>query len=134
MNKPFAEIFSARHGLLPARYVPALLRRTLYLHAAVVAPVINLLWPGYFALDRELIRGVGGITRLDQLPGLLSDFRHDSRNHGLMRSRLRLRVSTRRLHRIVHDLLADPAGQAPPAGGSASPIDEAGAGPEAPGR
>jgi len=126
MKKTFAEIFCSHHGLPPARFAPELLRRTLYSHAAQLATVVRLLWPEGLALDHELIRRVGLITRRDQLSGLLTDFRIDPRNGTFVRFRLRLRISTRRMQREVYALMAGQPGEAPPAGGSAPPTPTAG--------
>ena len=107
----------------PDRFAPVLLRETYYPHAAAFATLVRLLSPVGFSLDHELVRGVGLISRRDQLAGVLTDFRIDSRNRGLLRSRLRLRVSTRRMQRVVYALMPAEAGEKPPAGGSGAPIE-----------
>ena len=125
MKKTFAEIFCSHRALPPDRFAPVLLRETYYPHAAAVASLVRLLSPDGFVLDQELVRGVGLISRRDQLAGVLTDFRIDSRNRGLLRSRLRLRVSTRRMQRVVYDLMPAEAGEKPPAGASVSPTPPA---------
>ena len=130
MNKTFAEIFCSQYGLPPTRFVPALLRRTLYPQAAAFASVARLLCPEGLALDQELVRQVGLIKRREQLAELLGDFRLDSRNRGFWRSRLRLRISTRRMQREVYRLMGGPAAGDLPAGSSASPTPTAGRGGE----
>lgn len=121
MKKTFAEIFCSHHALPPARFAPVLLQETYYPHAAAFATLVRLLSPVGFSLDNELVRGVGLISRRDQLAGVLTDFRIDLRNRGFLRSRLRLRVSTRRMQRVVYDLMPAVSGEIPPAGASASP-------------
>ena len=121
MKRTFAEIFCSHRAVPPARFAPVLLRETYYPHAAALATLVRLLSPVGFSLDHELIRGVGLISRRDQLAGLLTDFRIDPRNRGWLRSRLRLRVSTRRVQRIVYALMPGEPGEKPPSGGSASP-------------
>jgi hypothetical protein len=122
MKATCAELFCSHHGLPPARYAPALFWRILYPHAIPVAPVLRLLAPACFAPDFDLIREVGAMTRRDQLRDILADYRLDSRNRSWPRSRLRLRVSTRRLQQIVYALTGgDRPGDAIPTGDSASP-------------
>ena len=70
-----------------------------------------------------MIREVSAVTRREQLREILTDYRLDRRNRAFLRSRLRLRVSTRKLERLGYALIkgAQP-GDSIPAGDSASPI------------
>ena len=122
MNKSFAEIFCLQFGLSPARYAAALRRRVYYPHAAPLLWVLRLALPKGMARDRELIQEVGLMTRIEQLPGMLSDYRYDECNRSFWRSRLRLRVSTHRLERIIRRVMAgEPKAEEHAAGSSAAP-------------
>jgi len=61
--------------------------------------------PDYFAPDLRLIRYVGRLRRAEDLRYEEIGFDQDRANRGLLRRTLRLRVSTRRLRRIVERTL-----------------------------
>jgi len=106
VNKSFADIFCSQFGLPPARYAAALRRRVYYPHAVPLLWVLRVALPKGMARDRELIHEVGLITRVEQVPSMLSDYRHDGSNRGFWRSRLHLRISTHRLERIIRGAMA----------------------------
>lgn len=126
MNKSFAEIFCSHHGLPPARYVPALFRRILYPHAVPLAPVLRLFSRTYFEPDFELIRNVSFATQWQELRDAISEFHSHPRSRDFLRSRLRLRVSTRRLEHVAHHLIgAGQPGDSIPPGDSTPPTKPA---------
>ena len=88
----------AREGVPEKRLLPARLLR----------PLLGL-FPGYFSADREFVRGVGRITRLRDFEAEAQDFAHDPANRGILRQKLRLRTSTRRMRQLVHATLHDAA-------------------------
>ena len=102
----FSEKFCAQHQLAPERYEAAVLRLTLHTPARLLQPLLGL-FPGYFSADRGFVRGVGRITRLRDFDPEALDFADDPANRGVLRQRLRLRVSTRRMRRLVHATLHD---------------------------
>jgi hypothetical protein len=107
MSLNFAEKFCAAHNVHPADYQEAVLRRTLRPMARVLRPVLNLN-RDYFASDRELIRDVGRLTRLEDFEAEAMDFSYNPYNRGLFHRVLRLRVSRRRLRALVRDTLNAP--------------------------
>ena len=104
----FSEKFCAQHQLAPERYEVAVLRLTLHTPARLLRPLLGL-FPGYFSADREFVRGVGRITRLRDFEAEAQDFAHDPANRGILRQKLRLRTSTRRMRQLVHATLHDAA-------------------------
>ena len=102
----FAEKFCAQHNLAPEKFESEVFRRALHNRARLLWPLLALI-PGYFAADREFVRGVGRISRLREFEGEAIDFNHDPANRGVMRQWLRFRVSTRRLRRLVRATLHD---------------------------
>lgn len=102
----FAEKFCARRQVAPKNFEASVLRLALYPAARLLFPLLNLS-PGYFAPDREFIRGVGRISRGEAFRYEEQDFSLDPDNRGLLRRGLKLRVSARRLRRLVHETLGD---------------------------
>ncbi len=104
----FAEKFCAQRHLAPEKYEAAVLRLTLHAPARVLRPVLALV-PDYFVADREFVRGVGRIRLLREFEGEAFDYAHDPLNRGWLRRGLRLRVSTRKMRRLVWATLRDEA-------------------------
>jgi hypothetical protein len=73
----------------------------LYPHAVVFAPLLMALRPGHFKPDRELVHGVANATTPAQFRDELTEFMLHPANNSWLRSRLRLRVSTRRVERFA---------------------------------
>lgn len=125
-SRTFAELYCERHALRPEQYADAVLRRSLYPHARLFAPVIRALSPDYFTADRDLVVGAGGLRRMRDFTVEVQDFVHHPANQGDMRKLLRLRVSTQRLARLVRETLHPDGhpGTEPPFrhGGSAPPL------------
>lgn len=105
----FSEAFCRRHNLPPERYVRAVLTRSMYPHARLVAPIIRLLSTDHFTADIDLVRGVGRIRSPRDFQTELADFAHHPANEGFLRETLRLRVSAKRLQDLVKNHLARPA-------------------------
>jgi len=99
----FAEKFCAKHGLPPGKYEKIVLRRSLYPAARLLRPVL-VLKADYFVADHEFIRRVGRLTRLGGFEAEVQDFIYDPNNRGFLRRVFKLRVSARRLRRLVRDL------------------------------
>ena len=117
--RTFGEIFCERYHLPPESYIPEMLQRTLYPRARMVAPVIRLFVPGFFDEDRDFIRGVGLIRRMEALGDEVTEFHLHPRNRGFLRRALKIRVSCQRVSRVVGEVL-DPGASALP-GAAAAP-------------
>jgi hypothetical protein len=100
----FAEKFCVRHGVAPEKYEEVVLKRSLYPAARLLRPVM-LLKANYFAADREFIRGVGRLTRSSGFDSEAHDYLDHPNNRGFLRRVFKLRVSGRRLRRMVRDLM-----------------------------
>ena len=108
----FAELFCRAHDVEANDYADAMFWRSLHRRALFVAPFVKLFAPDYFQPDYELIRAVATLTSTQALADALSDFNFHPGNHGWKRRRLKLRVSGRRVTRIVLEHL--PSGQNSP--------------------
>lgn len=104
----FASRYCAKYGVLPKRYEQAVLRRSLHLGARLLYPLLACR-PSYFAADRELVRAIGGCRTLWDFDTETLDFRNHPDNRGWLRGTLKLRLSVRRLRRLVREVL--PPGQ-----------------------
>lgn len=109
-RQSFAERFCTARKIHPAGYDEAVLRLTLRPVARVLRPILNLN-RDYFASDRELIRDVGRISRLEDFEAEAQDFSQNPYNRGLLHRVLRLRVSRRRLRALVRETLKGPPAQ-----------------------
>ncbi|MCF3651284.1 hypothetical protein [Synoicihabitans lomoniglobus] len=96
----FAERFCAQHQIDPQRFATAVVRRTLHLPMRWLAPIWLTLRPATFEPDLELALFCGHQRSARDLEEELHEFHHDSRNYGLLRGRLKQRLSTRRLRRL----------------------------------
>ncbi len=83
----------------PAEGVRRLFRRSLHLHARPLSPVVLLLWPGHFELDRELVAQVARARSMREVDDELRSYVGDVRNREWWRRHGRLRISARRLRR-----------------------------------
>ncbi len=111
--RTFAELFCERYHLPSESYAREMLRRTLYPRARLVAPALRILCPGYFDADIDFVRGIGLIRRAQDLGGEVTDFHLHPGNRGFLRRTLKIRVSCRRMSRLVAEVM-NPGGSAPP--------------------
>jgi hypothetical protein len=122
--RTFAEIYGEREGLSPAALRETLLQRTLYPHARLIAWLGLRHLPGLFLADREFIEDVCCLRNLQDFSLVLGGFVEHPSNRNFLRRRLRIRISARRMLRIVRAVLT-PAGRGVPAG-SHAPVPESG--------
>lgn len=101
----FSELYCRRHGIERARYADTMFWRCLHRRAQVFAFLIRPLAPDFFQADYELIHSVGEITSTKSLPDELANFSLHPSNRGWLRRRLKLRISGRRLYRVVAEIL-----------------------------
>jgi len=106
--KTFAEIYCEQTGLPPAKFGRVLLWRGLYPQARLLKPLLHLLGRDYFAADRDFVYGVGQLRRISDFASEAAEFHSHPANHSLLRRRLRLRVSARRLRRLVEEAFVEP--------------------------
>jgi hypothetical protein len=106
MQMTFAEKYCAKNGIHPADYEAAVLRQALRPAARILRPFLNLN-PNYFAADREFVRAVGRISRLDDFHAESLDFTDHPDGRGFCHRTLGWRVSRERLRRIVRETLKD---------------------------
>ena len=104
----FSELFCDRYGVHPDHFADAVFWRCLHRRAWVVAPLLRVIAPGYFAADYDLIRDLGRLTRASGLNDDLADFYSHPRNIGFARRRLKVRLSVRLVTKLVNRVFAAP--------------------------
>lgn len=106
MSHPtFAECFCAQHGITSEQFARAVFRRALYRRALPVAWFLGFLMHDYFAADFDFIHGVERLRRLRDFASEAERFNEHPTNRGWLRRRLRLRISTHRLKRLIRETL-----------------------------
>jgi len=112
--KTFREIYCERHGIPLQQFERSLLWRALHRQAC---PFYWLLWLNrdYSSPDFEFIRGVGELRSRRGFRNEAAEFHYHPKNRGMLRTLLRLRVSSHRLqaifeHEIQQDVTAPPFG------------------------
>jgi len=96
-----AELFCARHGVAPASCQNEIFRRTLYPRARLLAPLLTFLNPKHFDSDFEFIQGVAQLRSREKLADEIDYFCGHPRNQGFWREVLSLRISIRRMEKLV---------------------------------
>jgi len=99
-RETFAERYCARHGLEPTAFVNTVLRAALYPHARVLRWLLP--WSS-LAVDRAFVDGVGRVRCAEDFHNEVRDFVEDPAGHTWLRDVLHLRVSARRLRRLVRE-------------------------------
>ncbi|TAG27575.1 MAG: hypothetical protein EAZ36_06730 [Verrucomicrobia bacterium] len=121
-DQTFSELYCKQHGISPEFYARSILNETLYPHARLVQNLVRLFAPEYFALDLEFVNHVAALRRYRDFFPEANAFSQHPDNSGLLRTRLNLRVSSRRMRRLVRSILcsetdttesSDPASTAP---------------------
>jgi hypothetical protein len=96
-----AEVFCAQHGVAPERCQHEIFHRTLYPWARLVAPLLNFLNPKHFVPDYEFVQGTARLRSREKLTDEIAYFGGHPGNEGFLRQVLRLRISVRRMERLV---------------------------------
>jgi len=121
--RTFAEIYCEREGLRPAEWPAVLFQRTLYPHARLLARMVRRLDHRYFLADYEFVEDVGHLRSLDEFTPALDSYVEHPDNRGLLRRKLRIRVSARRMLGAVRTVFAAGGHVASPKGNSFEPFD-----------
>ena len=114
----FQELFCERYCVHPDKFASAVFWHCLHRRAWLIAPFVRYLTPEFFAADYDLIRDMGRLTRARALADDLADFYSHPNNVGFARRRLKVRLSVRRVTKLVHHVFAAAnAADVPDAGG-----------------
>jgi len=104
-EKTFAELYCEKHALRPDKYERVVMHRALYPHARLLAPVVEFLWPQHFAADLDFVRSVARLRRYREFFFESEEFAHHPANRGFWRLTCYVRISSRKLRRMVRSTL-----------------------------
>ena len=111
-EKTFAELYCEQRGLRPEDYDAAVLRETLYPHARLLAPFFRLIWSRHFSADIEFVRSVAMLRRYREFFNETEEYAHHPENRGFWRMTANIRISSRRMRRLVRATLHADSAQA----------------------
>ena len=100
-----SEHFAALHPARPAEVARRLFWACLHRRGLVLVPILAVACRDFFAADRALLERVARVRTVEELEEEIHDFRTDARNQTWWRKVGRVRVSTRRLRRVVRPYL-----------------------------
>ncbi|MFI5356170.1 MAG: hypothetical protein ACHQ4G_02420 [Opitutales bacterium] len=108
----FAERYCTKNAIPASEFERHLLRRVLYPHARLLAPILLVLHSEYLAADHDFIRGVERLTLYHEFFSASVDYVHHPANRGFLRRQCKIRISSDRLRRIVRATLQPEAAAA----------------------
>ena len=101
-------LYCEKHHVRPDQFVASVFWKTLYPHARLWGIPIILLMPRAFEADRDFIMQVGQVETMDQYVDVEEGFHRWPGCRSFLRGKLRLRVTSRRVRRLVEELIAEP--------------------------
>ena len=101
----FRSLFCEEHRCLPAEFEERAFRACLYWRARILAPLIRLIWPGYFDTDFELIRYLAETPgRRDAMNEMAAYMEVNDTRGSFARRVLRIRISSRKTSQLIERL------------------------------
>jgi hypothetical protein len=98
-------VFCERFGCSPSDFEERAFGKCLYFPAKVIAPLLQLMDPDWFARDRGLIRNLGNATSWQQVMAELDAFHYrEHLQRSYARTVLHLRVSARKANKMAATL------------------------------
>ncbi len=104
-QKTFLEAWNQAHPQTSVTFEEDVFWRTLYPHAILFSWVMWRLWPAYFARDLDFIRRLSSVTSANEMRFEIDNFRYQNPEYGLLRGRLRLRVSGKRVLHLAKRMM-----------------------------
>ncbi len=103
--RSFLMVYCRRQGVLPADFPTDMLLKTLYPHARPFFGLLTHLSRDFFRPDYEFIEDVSCMQHARDLGHAVENYVTHPANKTFLRRRLRLRISVRRMLRLVDELL-----------------------------
>lgn len=98
----FRKIYCTRNRIDEDHFESEFMRRALYWPGRILWPVLRLI-PGIMAEDRHFIKEVGDLSHLEDYRQCENDFLQSGIFDRVVRNRLKLRVSARRVRALVKE-------------------------------
>lgn len=108
--RTFADLYCARHGLTRQSYHAHVFRRALFPHARLLAGLVKLFRRMHFLPDHEFVEETAYLTGVADFSQPLGSFLEHPANRSVLRRTFRLRLSARRLLRLVRETFAESPG------------------------
>jgi hypothetical protein len=104
----FSALFCQRFNCHASEYEERVFNHCLYWHAKLLAPVLRVVRPNFFAEDLKFIRYLGASTGVREAEIDLLNFRDANAGRGsFLRTNLKIRVSGRKAGRLAQRLFAE---------------------------
>ena len=100
----FQELYCERFQCSPEQFAEDVLWRCVYPQAEFLARSLWRIDRGFFATDLHLLEEVAGLTDNESVVSEINDTRYRFKPRGLLRGKLRVRVSSQRLLKLANDL------------------------------
>jgi hypothetical protein len=95
------DLYCMKSGCSSDDFEEEVLKQCLYPQARMLYPVLSRLGAGFFRWDRDLIHWISSARDSDEFSRELAAFNRHHAPNGMLRNRLRLRLSRRRLKTFV---------------------------------
>jgi len=99
--RTFASLYCKEHGLQADRFVASVFWKTIFPRAHFWGVPIFVIWSREFSADREFIAQAGQVENMEQYLEVEEVFHRWPGCRSFLRGKLGLRVSSRRVHRLV---------------------------------
>ncbi len=100
----YAERYCEYHEIDPNRFTSHLLRYSLHAPLRWLWPVIGWSLRDTYELERNCVESIGKLRRRDDVYTELAEYSYNPMNTGLLRRKLRQRLSTRRILKALASL------------------------------
>lgn len=103
----FQNSFCMKYVIPPERFVREVFNRCVHEKSAGFSKFLLLVYPAFFRRDLVLIKQVGRAESLDEVKGALQRFHRETQDEGgLLRKKLKMRLSGERMLRLAAELFA----------------------------
>jgi hypothetical protein len=103
----FASLYCRKHRVRPDRFVASVFWKTIFPRAHFWGVPIFVIWSREFSADRDFIAQAGQVENVEQYLEVAEIFHRWPGCRSFLRGKLGLRVSSRRVHRLVAAAFAD---------------------------
>jgi hypothetical protein len=106
LTRDLRTLFCERFGCSPSNYEQRALRKCLYPHAKIIAPLLHWIKPGCLERDLDFINYLGSAKNWQEVKAGFAALQYqDSTEPSFARNALRLRISGRKAAKLAAKLL-----------------------------
>jgi hypothetical protein len=100
----FAEHYCRRHGIYHEGFLLVVLQRTLYPHVRPIFSLMLQMHPQLFSADFDFVVALGRTRSYSDFEFAAQAFCEHPANRGFLRRSLRMRISVRRVRRLLNEI------------------------------